>query len=81
MNVDGMEMFYIVAVTILFNRDPILEPIISGSSFDTREECESTLIGYLVEGSKAERIAGKLFIIQDGNGWSTTRSCLVLPKN
>lgn len=76
-----MEIFYIVAVTIIFNREPILEPITNGNSFDTKEECESVLIRYLVEGSKAERIAGKLFVIQDGNGWSTTRSCLRLPRN
>ena len=75
-----MEIFYIVAVTVFFNREPILEPIIYGSNFNTKEECESTLIRYLVEGSKAERIAGKLFVIQDGNGWSTTRSCLRLPR-
>lgn len=35
----------------------------------------------LIEGSKAKRIAGKLFVIDDGNGWSTTRSFLGLPKN
>lgn len=76
-----MEIFYIVAVTVWFDRDPILKPIIYGSSFNTKEECESTLMRYLVDGSKAERIAGELFVIQDGNGLSTTRSCLGLPKN
>ena len=76
-----MEIFYIVAITIIFNREPILNPITNGRSFDTKEACENVLMGYLVEGSNAERIAGKLFVIQDGNGWSTTRSCLRLPKN
>ena len=76
-----MEIFYIVAVTVWFNRDPILNPVLTGDSYDTLEECEGVLMKYLIEGSKAERIAGKLFVQQDGNGWSTTRSCLRLPQN
>lgn len=76
-----MDIFYIVAVTILFNREPILIPVTSGESYESKQACEETLIKSLIEGSKAERIAGNLVVIQDGNGWSTTRSCLRLPKN
>jgi hypothetical protein len=76
-----MEVFYIVAVKILFNREPILIPVTNGERYESKQACEETLIEYLIEGSKAERIAGNLVVIQDGNGWSTTRSCLRLPKN
>lgn len=75
-----MEFFFVVAVTILYNRDPVLTPVIHGEKFASREECESTLIKYLLSDSgKAERIQNELVVINNGKNHSTTYSCLRIP--